>query len=220
MAMSDPTQVMKAVRSGMIRQGEGRPRMVVTAGKTTAHAGSDIVRDHPHLWAPLEVDHPYTGGDDPDGRTVGANPEPRRVEADPATAGDFRPGDPVFNDRAGRVFGIAEVATEPPASEDDEVRHVPAPDGADAGEQDPDGDPDEDTEPDVPDGETVGSDAEAAGQGDPDEDPDEDSQTVTDPDTKEGRQAIREWAEDHGFEVHDSGPLPKAVLEAWRKEQG
>lgn len=49
--------VMMAVRSGVIRR-EGQTLLVVRKGVTTAHAGADVVRDHPHLWSRLEVTFP------------------------------------------------------------------------------------------------------------------------------------------------------------------
>lgn len=50
--------VMIAKRTGRVRIG-GSPRLV-RKGVTTADEGADIVRSHPHLWGPLEVDYPAT----------------------------------------------------------------------------------------------------------------------------------------------------------------
>lgn len=45
--------------------------------------------------------------------------------------------------------------------------------------------------------------------------PTEAADQVADPATKEGRAAVREWAEDHGYEPKPTGPLSKEVLDAY-----
>ncbi len=55
--------VVRAVKTGLVRL-DGGGRVKVTKGVTTAHSGNSIVANSPHLWAPLVVDYPASGGDD------------------------------------------------------------------------------------------------------------------------------------------------------------
>jgi len=194
------SKVMRAIKSGVIRQEDGRPRLMIREGETTAHADNPIVREHPHLWAEMTVDFPSddivaAAADDANLshtealRTLLAGlvergyqlPDPDSVPAEDVpdmvvriALNNLQPcPDAVNEDDGGRVFARAQAAARP--------------------DQDPP--PSDDGGPD-------------------------DQASDVDPDTKEGRQVIREWAEAHGYDVHASGPLPKDVLEAWKQEQG
>src|ERR1700749_5139506 len=201
------SKVMRAVRSGVIRQEDGRPRLMIREGETTAHADHPVVRDHPHLWAEMNVDFPSedmvsAAADDvnlshtqalrdlltglaergyqlPDPDSVAPDDVPDMVVR--MVLNNLPPCPAPVNEDDAPAFGRAQV----PARADQDL-----PAGDEQDEQDEQGADETDQGPEV------------------------------DPETKEGRQAIREWAEAHGYEVHTSGPLPQAVLDAWREDQG
>lgn len=222
-------QVMIAVKSGVIRQ-EGKTRLMIRKGVTTAHEGSDIVRDHPHLWGRLDVTFPCedivsAAADDANlshsqalrdlfeglsergyGIQEGTAPEdvPAQVVAlafsaidHPHGGGVTRLGEgeqgEVVTSGAGREYLVG-------VNDGGWKTYTPV----DGGDPEPAADADADNVADP--GET----------GEPGMMPDD----VVDPSTKEGRAAIRTWAEDHGFEVSSSGPLRQEVLDAWAADQG
>jgi hypothetical protein len=57
------TMIVRAKLGAVVRRRDGGPRVMVRKGVTTAHAGSEIVRTHPHLWEPIAVDHPVEGAE-------------------------------------------------------------------------------------------------------------------------------------------------------------
>lgn len=192
-------QVMRAVRSGMVRGQAGSPRTIVTEGVTTAHAGAEIVRSHPHLWAPVKVDFPAAGAADEARLDAAVNATGARfVEAvrrlaqglhdrgfDVPTSGvdDVHLAERVVD----LSLALADYQTgrsdEPPAARRDQAEGAG---GATA----------PDDLPEIPDA------AAAAG-------------VHADPETPEGRKAIRAWARDEGIEVSDHGPLPADVVEQY-----
>lgn len=201
-------QVMIAVKSGVIRQ-EGKTRLMIRKGVTTAHEGSDIVRDHPHLWGRLDVTFP---SDD----IVSAAAEDAGLSHSQALRDlyeglvergyDIQEGT-AAEDVPAQVVALAFSAIDHPQS----GARPEGPVGTEPGCTHPE------CILDHPhDGPAQLAPADPGETGGPDTMPD----AVVDPGTKEGRAAIRTWAEDHGFEVSSSGPLRQEVLDAWAADQG
>jgi hypothetical protein len=233
-------QVMIAVKSGVIRR-DDKTRLMIRKGVTTAHEGSEIVRDHPHLWGRLDVTFPcddivsaaaedanlshsqalrdlYEGltergydiqeGTAPEdvpaqvvALALSAIDHPRGGEA---LLGETHTPETVSKVRAGLSQAIAGLTEESAtgiiaALQNQGILFRERTDGGGA-------------EPEP----AAAADADPGETGGPGTMPDD----VVDPSTKEGRAAIRTWAEDHGFEVSTSGPLRQEVLDAWTADQG
>lgn len=224
------TTILRAKLTGMIRQQDGRSRFMVKRGVTTAHAGAEIARSHPHLWEPIEVDFPVEGAELTDAAVEAAGTshtealrailrglESRGYELRAASE------DQVPDQLVALVFSAIDHPRGgqfPPQAE----ASVLLGRGVDPEPTVPDGDQADTFDPDEPES-AVGMPA-PGDQGTHDLEDDEDTDAagtpsdVADPTTKEGRAAIREWAGGHGFEVSSSGPIRQEILDAWAAEQG
>ncbi len=268
--------VMRAIRSGIIKGDPGRPRTIITEGKSTAHAGHPIVREHPHLWgeivpefpieedafdaayqeaganhtealrailtgladrgyelvAPPEVDvtdqlvalvfsaidHPRVpcagdcGVTDPHAHQVdaaGVSPAPGTEDGPHPVAGDLRRtesgqlqewGDGMWHDVddppavAPNPDPTGPVETEPGCMHPDCVLEHPHIGPAVLA-----------TDAPLNEGQAA---AEPAST---------EPEPAADLGTTEGRKAVREWAEEHGYEVKPTGPLPQVVVDAYKE---
>lgn len=240
--MADPTQIMRAVKTGIVKDGPNG-RTVIRRGESTAQAGHPIVTGHPHLWAPIRPDFPVEGGE------VGAGTSPverrdvqalsaagivwaeeiRRLAAGLADRGyvveGVEPDDPTLParvvDLALSVAEGASLANHPPVPSRVLARDEPCqdPEHCDVhAPQGPVGTEPGCTHPDCildhpHDGPAeLATDAAVTRATVTEQDVPARDETPADPSTKEGRKAIREWAVGEGIEVAATGPLPADVL--------
>lgn len=228
------TRIMRAVRTGMIRR-DGGTRLIVKKGVSTAHEGAEIVKSHPHLWEPIEVDFPVEGGELTDAAVEAAGTShtealrsilnglaERGYEVDAESREDV-PGalvalvfSVIDHPRGGGVPALGEGEPgDVVYSGAGRAYRVGVTDGGWKTYTPVDGGEPGEAGPDDTISQGAAADVDAGDQGVPAD--------VVDPTTKEGRQAIRAWAreqDDDDLRVSDSGPLPQHVVDAWAHAQG
>ncbi len=231
------TRIVRAKLNAVVRRADGGPRIMVKKGVTTAHAGSDLARSHPHLWEPLDVDYPVEGADLTDAAVEAAgtsHTEALRAIAEGmaergydlvAQSRDEVPAQLVAlvfsaidHPRGGGVTALGEgepgqIVTSGAGRE----YLVGVNDGGWKTYTPVDGGEPEQVEPAGPDVDVSTPAPGEPGTHELDEDEPDD---VVDPSTPEGRKAIRAWARDHDLDVAASGPIPQDVVDAWARAQG